>query len=115
MSLADQLTDGQLDCCRVDLREKAGVLMSRIQVRDMLRGKDQHRFCQMLLRGYPDAVVDADHGLDTYERDYLFDIFAERIANVSHWPMFMDDKEFNEKFLEGIVSAMKAGLLDVVP
>lgn len=112
MSLADKLTDGQLDCCRTELREKAAVLMTREQVRTMLRGVEQRRFCRMLLR-YTNAVPDADHGLDTYERGYLFDIFAERIVGVSHWPMNMDSAETNKAFIDGIGAAFKAGKIDI--
>jgi len=114
MSFAQRLTDGQLDCCITEFKERVAVVMTREQVRDMLRGHAQRRFCRMLLRGYPDATPGAAHGLDTYERDYLFDIFAERIAGVSHWPFNGDTAEYSQTFIDGIRAANKAGKIKIV-
>ena len=111
MALADQLTEGQLAGCALELRGKAAVIMTTEQVRNMLRGRKQESFCRRLLRDYPDAT--GKHGLDTYERDILFDIFAERIAGVDHWPMFIDDEAYGESFVEGIRKAFKAGKIDI--
>jgi hypothetical protein len=110
MSLADKLTDGQLDCCIAEFKQRGGFVMTREQVRNMLRGENQRFLCRKLISGYPDATPNSDHGLDTYERHILLDIFAERILGRPAWPMIGEiGTEHHDTFTSAIVNAIHTG------
>lgn len=86
-NLNDLITDVMVKNCQIDLHDWAGITMTDAQVRDML--SDEDPFVATLLAYYRN---DADaHGLDTQDRDTLFDIVARKLLGRNSWPLNKDN------------------------
>lgn len=84
--LNDLITDVMVDSCLIDLEDFAGIKMTKVQMRDLL--SDQDPFVATLVGYYGKETVAS--GLDTQDRDELFDIFAKKILGRAGWPMIRD-------------------------
>lgn len=93
-NLNDLITDVMVRNCQIDLNDWAGITMTEAQVRDLLG--DQNPFVATLV-AYYSKDTDA-HGLDTQDRDTLFDIVAVKLLGRTHWPL---NRENDSASLEG--------------
>ncbi len=82
-NLNDLITPVMVENCLIDLNDWAGIKMTHAQVRDML--SDQDPFVATLV-AYYSKDTDA-HGLDTQDRDTLFDVVAVKLLGRTHWPL----------------------------
>lgn len=84
--LNDIVTEAMIQNCQTDLNDWGGIKMSPEQIRDMI--SDQTDFVATLLTYYKDEDT---FGLDTQDRDTLFDIVAIKILGRTHWPLNMEN------------------------
>ena len=66
------------------------------------------------LRGMRRPRDGREPGLDTHERDMLFDAVARHVG-MPHWPMYLDDERFTDRFLECVRAAVSDGRLVRLP
>ena len=85
-NLNDLITDVMVQNCQIDLNDWGGITMTEAQIRDLL--SDQDPFVATLV-AYYNKDTDA-HGLDTQDRDTLFDIVAIKLLGRTHWPLNRD-------------------------
>lgn len=85
--LNDLITPVMVQNCLIDLNDWGGIKMTDAQVRAMLADEDP--FVATLV-AYYGKDTDA-YGLDTQDRDTLFDVVARKLLGRSHWPLNKDD------------------------
>lgn len=102
-----RLTQGMIDSCNAEFARKGAFRMPDDGVRKLLAGT---KLREKIIRYYPDA---SGKGFDSYERDWLMDIFAEKVLGLPHWPCFGSPPEMGEKLVSTVIEKLRAGeLLD---
>lgn len=101
------IIDAMATACRVDLETFGGIQVNLDDLKTILN-QDTALYKQ-LDESYNFETYNGEHGLDTYDRDYVFDAFAKFIGG-DYWPCNMDHgtkyaAEFTKllaKYSEGI-------------
>ncbi len=111
METQAMITDGMVQCCINDLASWGGIRMSQEQGRALIE-KDPE-IVGFLVAYYAKAEANDNAGLDTADRDILFDTFAREILGRPGWPMYKDaGTENSETFADAIVQAVKDGKIE---
>lgn len=103
------LTQGMIERCIREITRKSGVVLSSDQAKSLI--ETDQELVDALIELYPDRPGNEDGGLDTYERDWLFDNFAKYVGQ-DHWPMFGDDPEYQKQFVDAVCQAVKDGKIE---
>jgi hypothetical protein len=102
-----------LACCRFELEKQGLVPPSDKALADIL--ETDEAFVIQLNQYYVGEESTGDHGLDTYERDWLKENIAMHFTGRS-WPCNSDDRQSTEQFAKDLVVNTKAaGWLRVRP
>ncbi len=104
------LTRGMVQLCVNDLSDWGGITMSFDQVKEIVDKEEP--LVEYLLKYYVSVEDDTKHGLDTADRDLLFDSFARNIAECSHWPLYRDTPEYSADFVKAVSAARDAGKIE---
>lgn len=88
--------------CKVDLESFGGVEVKLDDMKIML--ENDKELYDMLEDAYEFGKYDGSRGLDTYERDYVFDSFAKFIGGEQGWPCNMDrGTEYSDNFVKLLI------------
>lgn len=87
--------------CKVDLESFGGITVKIDDMKTLLE-QDTALYDQ-LEDSYNFKTYDGARGLDTYDRDYVFDAFAKFIGG-EHWPCYMDTgTEYSDNFTKLLI------------
>ena len=99
------LTQGMIESCNTEFARRASFRMRDDHLRTFIESNPD--LLSMLLETYPEAN---GRGLDTYDRDLLFDTFAiEVIGMKDGWPMNGSEKAYSDQFLAILIAKIQGG------
>lgn len=99
------IIDAMALACQVDLNSFGG-LDVRIEDLKTILEADKDLYAQ-LEDSYDFKSYNGNHGLDTYDRDYVFDAFAKFIGG-EYWPCNMDTgTEYHDTFTKLLQAYIK--------
>jgi len=108
------LTKGMLTLCNNSFAHWGGFkIVSEDALREMIENDPQ--LVADLKESYSAATDDTDDDLDTYDRDGLFDLFAQKSLGLDGWPMNMSAPEESDKFMAAIEVLARNKVIEIVP
>jgi hypothetical protein len=91
--------------CQADLR-KCGIKITLAQVVELVGIKTSHmKWLRKAVKGYDLPAASPPYGLDTMERDALFDHVAVVFTKYKRWPCNCDD--YGQKFFKALMKGLK--------
>jgi hypothetical protein len=101
-----------IGACQMEFEKRAAFRFKDGAVLAALIETDRYLKKKLMTYAGPEPLS----GLDTYERHYLFDVFAAKyIDGLDHWPINNDGEDKSIAFLAGIEKLSKEGVIDVIP
>lgn len=107
------LTKGMIALCNNSFANWAAFrFVSEDALREIVESDPQ--LVADLIESYSSAPDDTDGDLDTYDRDGLFDLFAQKSLGMTCWPMNMSPPEESTKFMAAIEVLARIKVIEIV-